>query len=184
MSVTNYYLVNKETKKVHFLFKLDPYFLSKDSQPESWLAGRLYRSDPDAALTLEELYALDYSEDYWIPNLTYSGEYVFELFSEAHYASYKGYRIHRFAGQLQIFDDFAGNDFMESNAFMATLFNQHIGPDEVKKWNAGMGGFDDKYGANELIMQHFTIESDKHEGIHLHKTLRDDWDWEGFTTGR
>lgn len=179
MTVKNYYLVNKDTKVVHFHFKLDPFFQSKDGSHETWLAGRVYRSYPSCGMTLEQLYALDYSNDYWIENWDYCEDTLFEFFSEVHYASYKGYRIHRFAKQLQIYDDFAGNDFMELNAFMSTLFRQYIGKDEVERWGNN-GSFDDKYGANEMVMKHFTIESDEHEGIHLHPALRDDDEWEGF----
>lgn len=179
MLTRNYYLVNKETKKVHFLFKLDPYFMSKDHHAESWLGGRLYRSYPSDALTLEELYALDYSDEYEIPGFDHPMVEPFEFILKVNYASYKGYRLYYFPSLVQLYDDFAGNDFMEMNAFLATLFKEYIGPEEVEKWN-DEGAFNEKYGVNDLIMSHFTIETDDHEGIHLHRALRDDYDWKGF----
>lgn len=181
MTVHNYYLVNNDTKKVHYLFKVDPHFMSKDGSAESWLAGRLYFSDPDVALTLDELYALDYSESYMIPDI-HSDFPVFDLMAKINYASYKGYRLYNFA-DLQQYDDFAGNDFMEANAFLTTLFKQYIGPEEVERWGMD-GAFVDKYGVNDIIMEHFTIEHDNNENIHLHTALRNDRDWNGFTTGR
>lgn len=181
MTTHNYYLVNKETKKVHYLFKVDPYFMSKDGNAESWLAGRLYFSHSAAALTLEELYTLDYSEDYMIPGI-HPDFPIFEMMAKIDYASYKGYRLYNFA-TLQQWDDFAGNDFMEANAFLATLFKRYIGPKEVEKWNAD-GDFVDKYGVNDIIMEHFTIEHDNDENINLHTALRDDLDWNGFPEKR
>lgn len=183
MTAHNYYLVNKETKKVHFMFKLDPYFMSKDGSPEAWLGGRLYFSHSDSALTLEELYALDYSESYMIPGThSYQGYPVFEFLGQIDYASYKGYRLYQFRHLIQHYDDFAGNDLMEMNAFLATLFQQYIGPEEVVKW--GAENFVDKYGVNELIMKNFTIEYDNNDDIHLHASLTDDIGWNGFTTGK
>jgi hypothetical protein len=181
MTVTNYYLVNKETKKVHFLLKLDSNFLAKDGQAESWMAGNVYHSYPDCAMTLEELYSLDYSEDYRIPNLP-CGDTIFEQYANVHYASYKGYRLFYAADALkQVYSDFGGNDLIEMNAFLATLFKQFIGPEEVAKWSDSDNKFDDDYGVNELVMRHFTIESDHHEGVHYHRSLSDDSvDWQGF----
>lgn len=178
MTVHNYYFVNKDTKKVHYLFKVDPYFMAKNDEPEAWLSGRLYFSDKDLALTLEELYSLDYSDDYLIPDI--SSEYpIFEMMAKIGYASYKGYRLYDFS-DIQHYDDFAGNDLMEANAFLAELFKQYIGAEEIKKW--GADNFADKYGINDIIMKHFTIEYDNDENIHLHPSLRNDSDeWNGFS---
>lgn len=181
MTVTNYYLVDKETKKVVFLFKLNPNFLSKDGSNETWLAGKVYRSDLCHGLTLDELYALDYSEDYWIPNLPTCDDYVFYHYADVDYASYKGYRLFQSGkGLAQTYDDFGGNDLIEMNAFLATLFMQFIGPEEVSKWDEG-GNFVDKYGVNELVMKNFTIESDHNEDVFYHNSLINDYEkWEGF----
>ncbi|MBC9704518.1 MAG: hypothetical protein H9W81_05815 [Enterococcus sp.] len=179
MTVHNYYLVSRETKKVHFLLKVDPYFMSKNEQPEAWLAGRLYFSNPTCGITLPELYALDYLDPYGVSCRACS-DTVFEYLGEINYASYKGYRIYNFPHTIQHYDDFAGNDIMEMNAFLATLFKQYIGSEEIKRW--GEENFADKYGVNELIMEHFSIEYDNDESIHLHPDLRDDIEWNGFPT--
>lgn len=181
MSVQNYYLVNRGTKKVHFMLKVAPSFMTKEGDPESWLAGRLYFSDPGNSLTLEELYSLDYSDDYYIPSVGKSVDGIFEYMGRINYASYKGYRLYYFPSLIQHYEDFAGNDIMEMNAFLATMFKQYIGPEEIEKW--GPENFADKYGVNEIIMNHFTIEYDNNEDIHLHPYLRDDAEWHGFTDG-
>lgn len=155
--------------------------MSKDGQPEAWLGGRLYFAHSDTALTLEELYALDYSESYMIPDIDFDSA-PFSFMAKINYASYKGYRLYNFVA-LQQWDDFAGNDFMEANAFLATLFKQYIGPKQVEKWNVD-GDFVDKYGVNDIIMEHFTIEHDNDENISLHTSLRDDLDWNGFPEKR
>lgn len=181
MTVTNYYLVHKETKKVHFLLKVDPRFLSKDGSPEHWLAGRVYRSDPSWAKTLEEIYALDFSDEYVIPNLECAGDWLFSLYADIDYASVKGYRLfHSGSGLAQVHDDFGGDDIIEMNAFLSTLFMEFIGPEEVERWD-DMCHFVDSYGVNEMVMKNFTIEKDYHEGVFYHNSLTDDPnDWAGF----
>lgn len=177
MEVHNYYLVAKETGKVHALFRVNPSFMAKDGKPEAWMAGRLYWSDPTYAFTLPELYALNSAEDPTPALYDYPGAHVFEFIGEIHYAAYKGYRLYNFAN-MQRSHDFAGNDLMELNAFLTTLYRQFIGENEVSFWGEEM--FVDKYGVNAAIMEHFTIQYDNHEGIHLDPWFRDDTDWEGF----
>lgn len=80
--------------------------------------------------------------------------------------SYKGYRIFDFSDNLiQLWDDFANNQFFELIAFISTLFKQEIGEKEYEKWSKAYG-IEDKYGVNETVMKHFTIESDNSELIY------------------
>lgn len=184
MTVINYYLVNKDTQKVHYLLKVDPYFLSKDGFPESWLSGRLYRGETCCGPTFKELHELDYSDEFEIPNSHVCGaDSVFEHYADISYASYKGYRLFDQGDAFrQVHDDFGGNEIIEMNAFLSALFRQFIGPEEVEKWSYG-DDFNDKYGVNDLVMQNFTIETDNDENIFYHQRLTDDWDWKGFRTG-
>lgn len=167
----NYYLINKKTKNIHFLFKLNPYFLRNDGSSEAWLSGRVYRSKLSDVFTLEELHNFDYEDGYEAG--------PFEFMTSIDYASYKGYRIHNFVNQIHVYNDFAGKDFMEMNAFMATLFKEYIGPKEVEEWN-DQGGFDDPYGVNEIIMKNFTIESDEDARVHFDNLLCNEYNWTGF----
>jgi hypothetical protein len=185
MSVTNYYLVNKETQKVHYLLKVDPYFQSDDGTSETWLAGRLYRGETCCGPDFKELHELDFSDEYEIPNLhVCSADSVFEHYANIDYASVKGYRLFSQGDAFrQVHDDFGGTEIIEMNAFLSTLFQQFIGPAEVEKWSYGHG-FDDKYGVNALVMENFTIETDDDENIFYHQRLTDDYDWKGFTTGQ
>jgi len=154
--------------------------MSKDGSPETWLSGRLYHSYQECALTLEQLHDLDYSNEYYIPN-AHCGDATFSHYADIDYAAVKGYRIFRQGERLtQLFDDFGGNDFIEMNAFLSTLFKAFIGPEEVKRWSE-YSSFADDYGVNDLVMSKFTIESDEHEGIFYHTSLTDDLiDWKGF----
>lgn len=185
MTVTNYYLVNKETQKVHYLLKVDRYFQSDDGTPETWLAGRLYRGETCCGPDFKALHELDYSDEYEIPNLHVCGaDAVFEHYADINYASVKGYRLFEQGDAFrQVHDDFGGNETIEMNAFLSTLFRQFIGPEEVARWSYG-DDFNDKYGVNDLVMQYFTIEKDHDENIFYHSCLTDDFEWKGFTTGQ
>lgn len=76
MANTNYYVVNKETKKIHFLLTADPRFTSPGN---SWIAGNLYRADPARLVTLTDLYELDYLGEQGFPNGESTEESLFEF---------------------------------------------------------------------------------------------------------
>lgn len=171
MTICNYYLVNKETKKIHCLLQLKP-VPTDDDLPPSWLSGHLYLVDKDKDMTLEKLYSADYSDE---ESIMYGNTFhqAFIKLSNISYASYKGYRIYANPEIVQLFDDFAGNDLIEANAFLATIFKKHIGDGEVEKW--GTQNFKDAYGVNELVMSHFDIRYDDNLGIHTILDLQLDW---------
>lgn len=172
MQVRNYYLVNKDTKEIHYLLKVDPSFMSHDDGPESWLSGDLYMADEDKRMTLDALRSINYSDEHELTGY-FETEQSFMFISNINYVTYKGYRIYHSPETLQLWDDFTGNNWMEANAFLTTCFKQFIGDDEVSKWNQVFeNSFQDKYGINEIIMNYFTIEQDDDINVQNHPDLR------------
>ncbi|MBG0738682.1 hypothetical protein IV500_04505 [Paeniglutamicibacter antarcticus] len=165
----NMYLVNKETGLIHVYFKQDPRLMANDpvSAP-CYLSGNVYMAD-GLGLTLDRLRELDFSgeSEYDYSEGTslneFSGDSTPFLFIQhVHYASYKGYRIIRFADGIQVYDDFSSSDMLEVQAFIGLLFERHLGLDEIKKWDDVAW---DKYGLLARVAEDFTIEGDDDELI-------------------
>jgi len=172
MKIRNYYLVNKETNEIHYILKVDYSVRSQDESPESWLSGNLYMADKDRRMSLDDLRSVDYSDEYDFigdPEITEA----FILVSNINYVTYKGYRLYSFPSNLQLWEDFAGNDIVEANAFLAECFKRFVGNDEVSKWSQIFeNSFEDKYGVNKIIMSYFTIEQDEDANVQNHPDLR------------
>lgn len=170
----NYYLVNKETNIIHSYFRTDLDKTSPFPKGQTTLAGTFYLPE-EADLTLETLQGMrnsmvDYENFNWDEYYTDKGfgiiENKFLHIVRVNIVSYKGYRIFDFSDNLiQLWDDFANNQFFELIAFISTLFKQEIGEKEYEKWSKAYG-IEDKYGVNETVMKHFTIESDNSELIY------------------
>jgi hypothetical protein len=166
----NMYLVNKETGLIHAYFKQDPQLMATDDHgTPSYLSGNVYMAD-GLGLTLDRLRELDFSgeSEYDCNEGTSLNEFAGDntpllFIQNVHYASYKGYRIIRFADDIQVYDDFSSSDLLEVQAFIGMLFEKHLGLDEIKKWDEKAW---DKYGLLARIAEEFTIEGDDDDLIY------------------